>query len=119
MWTKELSKSEFDCKETGTNAMDEQFMKKLNQLRQCYGKPFVITSGFRSLVHSAERKKLAPGNHTKGIAVDIKCHSDEAYEIIKWAMLLGFTGIGVSQKGTINRFIHLDMRTDTPRVYSY
>jgi len=34
---------------------------------------------------------------------------------------LGFTGIGVSQRSKVDRFIHLDTRpeSDPSRVYSY
>lgn len=115
---KNFTKSEFDCKDTGENQMQEEFMSKLQELRNMYGKPITITSGFRSLKHHKEIKKSVGGMHTKGLACDIGCHSDEAYNIIKLAFKLGFTGIGISQKDGLPRFIHLDMR-DIPRVYSY
>ena len=52
--------------------------------------------------------------HNKGLAVDIaKPQGEKAYTILKLAIQLGFTGIGVS-----NRFIHLDLR-DTPSVWGY
>ena len=44
---------DFDCQETGENEMDVEFIKGLDHLRQTCGFPFVITSGFRSLEHSA------------------------------------------------------------------
>jgi uncharacterized protein YcbK (DUF882 family) len=119
MWTKQLTKGEFDCKETGENGMQPEFMAKLQALRMEYGRPMTITSGYRSPKHSKEVKKASPGWHTKGLAVDIACHSNAAYEIVRLAMKHGFTGIGVSQRDGIARFVHLDMRTDTPRVYSY
>lgn len=122
MWTKELTKAEFDCKETGENNMDPQFMEALQRVREKCGFPFHITSGYRAPRHSEERyKKNGPGYHTKGIAVDIHLSSDLAYYLIKAAFEEGFTGIGVSQEADQARFIHLDMRplSDKPRVYSY
>lgn len=121
MWTKELSKAEFDCKETGENNMNPDFMAALQRVREKCGFAFHITSGFRSVRHSEEIGKETPGYHTKGIAVDIHLHSDLAYYLIKAAFEEGFTGIGVSQEAGQSRFIHLDMRplSDKPRVYSY
>lgn len=49
-WSKypNFSKREFDCKETGENEVQARFMDKLQALRTEYGKPMVITSGYRS-----------------------------------------------------------------------
>lgn len=112
-------KAEFDCKETGKNDMDPEFMDKLFQLRKACGFPFVITSGYRDVMHSVEKAKATPGQHTKGIAADIACHSDNAFYIVKYALALGFTGIGVSQKAGGARFVHVDLRKGTPVLYSY
>jgi zinc D-Ala-D-Ala carboxypeptidase len=114
-----FSKAEFDCKHTGRNAMQRRFMYALQELRTEYGRPMQVTSGYRDPTHPVEAKKTKPGYHTQGLAVDIGCHSHEAYKIIELAFQHGFTGIGVSQKGGLARFVHLDMRDDTPRIYSY
>ena len=105
--------------------MDDDFMGMLDQLREIYGKPLRVTSGFRSVDHPVERKKQKPGAHTTGNACDLGVHGEEAYKIVKIAQEIGFTGIGVAQKGNIaSRFIHLDNLTkadDFPRpwVWSY
>lgn len=114
---KNFSESEFRCSETGENDMEHGFMLRLQALRSAYGKPMVITSGYRSPKHSIEAKKATPGTHAQGIAADIKCSRGEAHKILKLAMEMGFTGIGVQQKGNA-RFIHLDTR-DEPTVWSY
>lgn len=119
MWTKELTKKEFDCKHTGLNEMNPDFIAALQRVRVKCGFPFKITSGYRDPSHPEEASKKKPGNHSEGIAVDIACHSDQAYLIIKYALQEGFTGIGLSQETNQARFIHLDMRPDTPRAYSY
>lgn len=113
-----FSESEFRCKETGEINMDEDFLARLQSLRTEFGKPMAITSGYRSPRHSIERKKSAPGPHAHGKACDISVGSAAAYELISIALRMGFTGIGVSQKGTASRFIHLDTM---PRraVWSY
>jgi uncharacterized protein YcbK (DUF882 family) len=114
-----FTKEEFDCKETGENDMHPELLVRVQALRTRYGKPIRISSGYRSKRHSIEAKKPQPGIHTKGLACDIACHADDAYEIVRLAYELGFTGIGVSQSKGKARFIHLDLRKTVPIIYSY
>jgi uncharacterized protein YcbK (DUF882 family) len=114
-----FTKAEFDCQETGENNMQPEFMAKLQALRTRYGKPIRISSGYRSKRHTIEAKKPQPGMHTKGLACDIACYPDDAYELVRLAFELRFTGIGVSQVNGKPRFIHLDIRQTVPIIYSY
>ena len=98
--------SDFNCKETGENAMNEDFLVKLDELRHLSGFPFIVTSGYRSKDHSIEAKKVKGGTHTQGIAADIRAvGGHERYVIQKNAYALGFKGIGVHED-----FIHVDTR---------
>ena len=108
--------SEFNCQETNENEMKEEFLKKLDHLREACGFPFVITSGYRSTNHSNERNKTnGGGTHTKGIAADIRALSGtERYTIVKHALALGFTGVGVAKS-----FVHLDIRDTVPVIWTY
>lgn len=109
-----FSKEEFDCKHTGKNEMRHDFMVKLQKLRTAYGKPIKITSGYRDYAHPAESSKPNKnGAHPTGMAVDISVERGEAYLLLKLALELGFTGIGIKQKGD-GRFIHLDTIEDNP-----
>lgn len=112
-----FSKEEFDCQETGENQMQHAFMVKLQTLRDVYGKPVVISSGYRSPKHSIEARKETPGTHAQGIAVDIAVEREDAVKLLRLALSMGFTGIGVNQKGS-GRFIHLDTRKH-PTIWSY
>jgi zinc D-Ala-D-Ala carboxypeptidase len=113
-----FSKSEFRCKETGENGMQPEFMALLQQLRNRYGKPMLISSGYRSPRHSIEARKAQAGTHAQGIACDVAVSGADAQLLVKLALDLGFTGIGVSQKAGGARFIHLDT---APRraIWSY
>lgn len=103
--------AEFNCQYTGNNEMKPEFLEKLDQLRHVCAFPFVITSGYRDPSHPIEAAKEIPGRHAQGIAADIQIlDSESRYKIIKEAMKLGFTGIGVA-----DTFVHLDTR-GTPRV---
>ncbi len=112
---KYFSLSEFDCKETGENNMNPEFLEKLDALRNYCGLPFIITSGYRSPSHSLEAIKEIPGTHAQGIAADIKItNSAHRYSLIKAALEHGFTGIGVA-----GDFIHLDIRSSLPVMWTY
>lgn len=107
--------SEFNCKETGENEMSEEFIHKLDGLREACGFPFTITSGYRSESHSVEARKAKPGQHTMGIACDIAVSNGvQRMTIVKTALEQGFTGIGVA-KG----FVHVDTRDTTPVLWCY
>ncbi len=98
--------SEFNCQETNQNEMKPEFLERLDELRERCGFPFVITSGYRSPNHTIERDKERPGTHAQGIAADIRTIGGrEKYEVVKQALSLGFSGIGVA--GT---FVHVDDR---------
>lgn len=114
-----FSKREFDCKHTGRNAMRADFMERLQQLRTRYGKPMVISSGYRDATHPVEARKRTPGTHAHGIACDVAVMGADAHEIVRLAMEMGFTGIGVSQKSTGARFIHLDTSAERKAIWSY
>ena len=111
---------EFNCKRTGENEMNDDFLRKLQALRYALARPMVVTSGYRHPTHPVEARKSQPGFHAAGRAVDIRCHSDYAWDIAQLAMQIGFHGIGVSQKNGLPRFIHLDDRPFEQRaLYSY
>jgi zinc D-Ala-D-Ala carboxypeptidase len=102
--------------------MNEEFMKKLIALRERLDFPFVISSAYRCLSYNARISQAKNSAHTTGRAVDIVVRGEKALQVVKEAIALGFTGIGVKQKD-IGRFIHLDdlQAPDYPRpsIWSY
>lgn len=112
-------KAEFDCHETGENEMQARFMDKLQAFRTRWGKPITITSGYRSPRHRLEARKDRPGPHSTGLACDILVQPGaEVHEFLRLAFQFGFTGIGISQKNGLPRFIHLDI-CERRAVWSY
>lgn len=99
-------KLEFECTcGCGRADMDPQLIIMLDALRERYGKPLIITSGFRCENHPAEASKLKPGSHAQGTAVDIKTTTGhQKYQIKHLAYSMGFVGIGDG-----NTFTHLDV----------
>jgi zinc D-Ala-D-Ala carboxypeptidase len=102
-----FAKSEFDCRYTGNNEMQDSFLLKLDDLRAKCNFPFTITSGYRDLSHPSERDKVkATGTHPQGIAADIRVvDGTQRFKIVAEAIKMGFTGIGVAKT-----FVHLDTR---------
>ena len=119
-----FSFAELACQATGECRMDPLTMDKLQMLRSQYGQPIVVSSGYRSPDHSIEAAKEQPGTHAKGRAIDIACAGVDAYEVLTEALIVGFTGIGVSQQGAA-RFLHLDdlgpgeHSVPRPSIWSY
>ena len=106
---------DFACQETGANEIRYDFVSALDDLRGVCGFPFIITSGYRSPTHSAEVKKARPGQHTQGIAADIKVSGGaQRHAIVSNAIKLGFRGIGVAKT-----FIHVDRRESEPMIGRY
>jgi len=110
-----FSKKEFDCQETGENRMQPYFLNELQALRDKFGRPMRVTSGYRSPKHSIEARKASPGTHAMGCAVDISVHGEERWVLLKLAFEMGrFHGIGIDKN-----FIHLDMYMSRKAVWTY
>ena len=125
-----FSFDEMKCKHSGRCDMDEAMMDKLEELRVVSNFGLAVTSGYRDKTHPIEAKKIAEGSgnggaHTTGKAVDLAVSHKKAYIVLREAMRLGFTGIGVKQAGDA-RFLHLDTIGDQddfhvprPTLWSY
>jgi len=110
----------------GRNEMDASFMEMLEDLRAWMGnKPIVLSSAFRCPNYNDSISTTGTnGPHTTGHAVDILVHGEQAYRLLQGALHIGFTGIGINQKGRLGgRFIHLDDLSvpeyPRPRIFSY
>lgn len=101
-------RSELSCRSTGECRMDPNFLDRLEALREEYGEPMTITSGYRAPAYNAQVSTTGEdGPHTHGRAVDILVRGTDAYRLVGLAQKHGFTGIGVKQSG-VTRFLHID-----------
>lgn len=103
--------------------VDTEYMDRLERLRIAFGHPMPVMSGYRTPAHNQAVSTTGPkGPHTTGRAADVTIRGPEAFELVRLAILHGFTGIGVKQHGP-SRFLHLDDLPDgahpRPRVWSY
>jgi len=99
---------EMACKHCNTVKVDETFMDELQNLRDQFGAGLIVTSGYRCPDHNASVSSTGRnGPHTTGRAVDLGVMGGVAMDVVRIALDLDFTGLGVNQKGS-GRFIHLD-----------
>lgn len=92
----------------GRMEMDIKFMRRISHLRRTVGFPFRVTSAYRCPEHNNNVSKSGlDGPHTTGRAMDIMMMGDRVFLLFDFLRRMGFTGIGLRQKGH-DRFIHLD-----------
>ena len=86
--------------------MDGEFVHLLDQLREEFGLPLKIISGWRCvkynrMFHGNERKF-----HTYGLAADMLCFENEyRHALLKYIFKMNFNGVGIYKN-----HIHVDMR---------
>lgn len=118
MTLRHFSLAEFACKGVGccgrSSKMDQWFLQELDELRSRYGKPLIVSSGYRCPVHNSRVSSTGKaGPHTTGRAADFAVDRGNALALLRVAIDMGFTGIGVQQKGG-GRFLHLDNLPNAP-----
>ena len=119
-----FSAKELACKGDGSIRMDTIFLDILELVRARYGRPMIVTSGYRSPAYNMKVSTTGPeGPHTTGQAVDIAVRGQDALDLLGVALSLGLSGIGVKQHGP-SRFIHLDNLGATttrprPTIWTY
>ncbi len=111
-----FSPREMFCRKTGELRISEEFMDKLQAIRNALGFPLAVSSGYRTPEYNAEISSTGlDGPHTTGQAADILIFGPRALQLIAVAPDLGMTGVGVSQRGAHEgRFIHLDDLPNAP-----
>lgn len=116
--TKRLSEnflaSEFLCKGSGccsSGKIDDDLIEILQKIRDHFGKPVHINSGYRCPKHN-EKVGGAPGSyHTYGQAADISVKDTAPAEVAKYAESIGVLGIGLYETDSDGYFVHVDTRT--------
>lgn len=111
--------AECRCGICSMQMISDDFLLKLEELRQEYGAPIRINSGYRCQLKQDQLRKqgyeTAKGisSHTQGIACDVSGSDMAALEA---ACLKVFANFSV---GVAKTFIHVDQRSGGPRRWSY
>lgn len=114
--------NEFDCPCKGCKetVIDDDLITRLETLRKALGCPLKITSGFRCANHQAELRRegyeTAKGvsQHELGRAADVMTEAHTGDQIEALARRAGFRAVGVGK-----HFVHLDLRADKDRRWTY
>lgn len=116
---KHFSEKEMACSHCGVMHMEPEFMWKLEALRQELGVIMFTHSGFRC--DEFEKQIGGSGaNHPKGMAWDGQIKALSVGAVIRAAIGMGFTGIGIKAHGPKEgRYIHLDTVHDSLTVWTY
>lgn len=103
------------CNREQVHKCTPELLDKLQELRDSYGKPMILTSAYRCENHPVEAKKAVPGQHNKGTAVDILVKNGaEAHDIMKLAYSLDFTCVVLGPG-----FVHVDVRDGRGTTWRY
>lgn len=106
--------SEFACHGKGccsTVTIDEQLVKYVQKIRDHFGKPVTITSGYRCATHNKNVGGATGSRHAKGQAADIVVKDVAPAEVAKYAESIGILGIGLYETAKDGYFVHIDTRT--------
>ena len=114
--TKDFDLIEFSCPcgcDFDGVPMDVGFMIKLQKVRDLYGKPMKINSGYRCPEHNAKINGSPTSQHLHGLAADIHCTTaEDKYHLINTGMAVGMSGIGIYET-----FVHIDFRKGLPSAW--
>lgn len=112
--TPHFSDAELACK-CGCGLLPPQDVQdRAERARVIFGKPLKV-NGARCPTYNQQVSSTGPnGPHTRG-AIDFVVAGADALRLVGILLQVGFTGIGVSQKGPHDkRFIHGDILPNAP-----
>lgn len=104
-----FNSNEFDCKcgKCKKTIIDKKLINSLQLIRNHFGKPIIINSGYRCTEHNKAVGGVSNSQHTRGKAADIVVKGIEPREVAAYAASIGVNGIGVYKT-----FTHVDTRAN-------
>lgn len=105
--------SEFACHGSGccdSVYIDEALVEYLQNIRDHFGKPVTINSGYRCQKHNKAVGGVSNSRHTLGQAADISVQDVAPAEVARYAESIGIGGIGLYETAMDGFFVHVDTR---------
>jgi uncharacterized protein YcbK (DUF882 family) len=99
--------SEFACPCCKRVMLHPLLLKKLVEFRAIIKKPVYITSGYRCSEYNQKVGGVKMSYHLLGLAADIQVEGESALDLLEYAEIINFSGIGFYEK---KNFLHLDVR---------
>ena len=111
---------ELRCRDgTDTVMVDEVLMLLLQCIREHFGKPVTITSGYRTAAHNATVGGAKSSQHLLGRAADIRVQGVSVEDVAAYAesLLHNWGGVGryPVKVGRATGWVHVDTRADKAR----
>lgn len=106
--------SEFDSPDLPGSGemMEDEFVERLDLVRDLCGFPIMITSGYRTVAHNKAVGGSKTSSHLLGWAADLAVTtSRKRYVLINACLEAGFLRIGIGED-----FIHVDSDPEKPQV---
>ena len=97
-----------------TTLIDDKLVEYLQKIRDHFGKPIDITSGYRCISYNSKIGGASGSRHTKGQACDFQIDGVAPLEIAQYAESIGIKGIGL-----YDTFVHIDTRAYKSFWYSH
>lgn len=105
--TNNFTVAEFRCKDgSNTVKIDTKLAALLQEIRNYFGKPVKIVSGYRTASYNKQVGGASSSLHVSGKAADISIAGVTPLQIARYAQSLGVKGIGL-----YSSFVHVDTRT--------
>lgn len=113
---KYFKESEFKCK-CGCDTMpqgqpNDELIDILCEIREHFGKPLVIHSGYRCPTHNAKVGGAKSSRHIKGDAVDFHIEGVKTNDVYNW-VVSKYDNYGIARKiikDPFKGFVHFDTR---------
>lgn len=111
---------EFRCRDgTDTVMVDEALTVVLQCIRERFGKPVTITSGYRTAAHNAAVGGAKSSQHLLGRAADIRVEGVSVEDVAAYAesLMPDWGGVGryPVKAGRATGWVHVDTRADKAR----
>lgn len=110
---KHFKSFEFDSSDSPGSGlmMNQEFVERLDKMRDSMGMPLSVVSGFRTPAHNNAVGGEPNSAHLRGLAVDFAAiGSSSRAAIVIAAVRAGFNRIGIGTS-----FVHLDADTSLPQ----
>lgn len=105
--------NEFSCHGKGccsTVKIDPKLAEYVQKIRDHFGKPVTISSGYRCPTHNKAIGGASKSRHVEGMAADIKVQDVAPVTVAMYAESIGIKGIGLYETEKDGFFVHIDTR---------